>query len=50
MGSRDYRRREAKKPKKDAKKLPQVSILPPPAEVEVVKKGKKNKEEWGEEG
>jgi hypothetical protein len=49
MGSRDYRHREPKKPKKDARKLPQVSILQPPAEVEVIRKGKK-KEDWEEEG
>lgn len=45
MGSRDYRRREPKKPKKDAKKLPPVSILPTPVSVEVIKKGKKKRAE-----
>jgi hypothetical protein len=50
MGSRDKGHRETKKQKKDPKKLPQVSILPPPVEVEVIKKGKKKKEEWEEEG
>ncbi len=44
MGSRDYRRREAKKPKKDARKLPPVTIVPTVAEVEVVKKSKKPRE------
>ena len=47
MGSRDYRRREPKKPKKNAKKPPVTSILPPVprAEVEVIRKGKKIVEE-----
>ncbi len=46
MGNRDFRRKEAKKPKKDAKKLPTPDIMPPmPAEVEVIrKKGKKQEE------
>ncbi len=47
MGNRDIRRKEAKKPKKDAKRLPQADIIPPmPVEVEVIrKKGKKQGEE-----
>ncbi len=51
MGSRDYRRRESKKPKKDAKKATITSILPPTprAEVEVIRKGKKRVEEEEEE-
>ena len=40
MGSRDYRHREPKKPKKDAKKQP-PSVMTPPTTVEVIKKGKK---------
>ena len=46
MGNRDFRRKEAKKPKKDSKKLPQPDIVPPmPVEVEVIrKKGKKQEE------
>ena len=50
MGSRDYRNRETKKPKKVAKKLSEATILPPPTMVEVVaKKGKKaREEEFGE--
>ena len=40
MSRRDYRRRETKKPKKDAKKSVNIS-LQPQATVEVVKKGKK---------
>ncbi len=50
MGSKDFRKREAKKQKKDNKKIAPVSttILTPPPEVEVIKtKGKKFKE--GEE-
>ncbi|MFA5374182.1 MAG: hypothetical protein WC455_00260 [Dehalococcoidia bacterium] len=47
MGSRDKSHREAKKPKKDSiKKAPPTIINPlyvPPASVEVVKKGKKEK-------
>ena len=45
MGSRDYRHRETKKKKKDDKKLPQVSILKKPVNVEVIRKGKKREEE-----
>jgi len=43
MGTRDYRWREKKKPKKDAKKAISVSVTPPEATiVEVIKvKGKK---------
>jgi hypothetical protein len=44
MGKRDYRWRERKKPKKDAKKSAKSSVLPIPAAVEVIKKGKKAKE------
>jgi hypothetical protein len=40
MGSRDKGRREAKKQKKEAKKIPQVNIMTAPVEVEVIKKGK----------
>ncbi len=50
MGSRDYRHHEAKKPKKSAKKLPPVSVLPTPVEVEVIRRGKKQREmEAGEQ-
>ncbi len=41
MGRRDFSHREQKKTKKDPKKLPQLSITTPVAEVEVIKKGKK---------
>ena len=49
MGKRDYRHREPKKQKKDAGKLSPISIVPPPTTVEVVKKGKKGREEAEEE-
>ena len=45
MGRRDYRWREKKKAKKDAKKIPTAGILPPPMTVELIKKGKKKPEE-----
>ncbi|HEY78660.1 MAG TPA: hypothetical protein G4O09_06065 [Dehalococcoidia bacterium] len=46
MGSRDYRRREPKKSRKDAKKIAPASIVPSPATVEVIKsKGKKERKE-----
>lgn len=46
MGRRDYRHREPKKPKKAAKKISVDTILSPPAtaEVEIIKKGKKEAE------
>jgi hypothetical protein len=40
MGTRDYRWRERKKPKKGAKKTT-TTIITPQAEVEVIKRGKK---------
>lgn len=40
MGSRDKERREKKKPKKDAKKISQISVMTTPVEVQVIKKGK----------
>ncbi len=43
MGSRDYRHREPKKPKKDTKKISAATILPPPVTVEVIKKGKQER-------
>jgi hypothetical protein len=45
MGRRDYRHREAKKAKKDTRKISEVTILPTPTTVEVVKRGKKKAEE-----
>lgn len=44
MGSRDYRHRETKKTKKGAKNLLAETIIPP-VTVEIVKKGKKEREE-----
>ena len=43
MGKRDYRHREPKKPKKNAKRPSGSDLLPAPAGVEVIKKGKKEK-------
>jgi hypothetical protein len=40
MGSRDRARKEAKKPKKDVRKISPVTIITAPPEVEVIKKGK----------
>lgn len=42
MGTKDFRWREPKKPKKSAKK-PATTIITPPVEVEVIRKGKKAK-------
>jgi hypothetical protein len=44
MGKRDFGHRETKKQKKDTKKIPQVTILKPSVEVEVIKKVRKNRE------
>jgi len=41
MGSRDYRKPEKKKPRKDAQKIIMPSVMPQPLVVEVIKKGKK---------
>lgn len=41
MSNKDYRRRESKKPKKDAKKITKLNIEPA-INVEVIKKGKKS--------
>ncbi|MFH1381408.1 MAG: hypothetical protein ABIH70_00755 [Chloroflexota bacterium] len=51
MGGRDYRHREAKKPKKDLKKKVSATLLPlgPTVEVEVVRKGKKHEDEEEEQ-
>jgi len=49
MGRRDYRHREPKKSKKNAKKISPVTIIPSPMQVEVIKKGKKKREEVEEE-
>ncbi|MFC2047447.1 hypothetical protein ACFLTK_04160 [Chloroflexota bacterium] len=44
MGKRDYRHREPKKLKKDDRKISVATILPSSPTVEVVKKGKKERE------
>ena len=49
MGKRDYRHREPKKSKKDAKKVSAPGILPPPVIVEVVRKPRKERKEEEEE-
>ncbi|MBA7680563.1 hypothetical protein ES703_88883 [subsurface metagenome] len=49
MGRRDYRHREPKKLKKDAKKISPITIIPTPVQIEVIKKGKKKREETEEE-
>jgi hypothetical protein len=49
MGKRDYRHREPKKPKKGAKRPSVSDVLPTPATVEVIKKGKKEKSTEEEE-
>jgi hypothetical protein len=41
MGRRDYRRREAKKPKKGAQKNKPISEFVPQVETEVIKKKRK---------
>ena len=48
MGRRDFRHREPKKAKKDAKKTSAATILPPSTTIEVIRKGKKEPKE-GEE-
>jgi len=45
MGRRDYRHREPKKSKRDARKVSVDTILPPPVTVEVIKRGKKERKE-----
>lgn len=44
----DYARKEKKKTKKDSKKITPMDVIQAPAEVEVIKKGKKKheEEEW----
>ena len=45
--SKDFSHREQKKPKKDNKKILSVTgIQPPPPVVEVIKRGKKEKEDF----
>jgi hypothetical protein len=49
MGSRNKSGREQKKPKKDNKKISQVTIMSTPPEVEVIKKGKQREGRRAEE-
>jgi len=49
MGRRDYRHREPKKSKRDARRISPVTIVPPSVTVEVIKKSKKKREEVGGE-
>jgi hypothetical protein len=44
MGSRNIRKAEKKKPRKDLKKTITPSIAPTPLQVEVIRKGKKEPE------
>jgi hypothetical protein len=44
MGKRDYQWREAKKSRKDAKKVTAAEVLSSPLSVEVVKKRKKKRQ------
>ena len=47
MGSKDFRHRGKKKPKKDAKKPAITEALPAAPPVEIIKtKGKKEKDKW----
>jgi len=45
MGRRDYRHRETRKSKKDAKKMPAVNTVITPANVEVIRKMHKKRGE-----
>jgi len=45
MGKKDFGHKEAKKPKKDAKKIFTTNIQSPPPPVEVIRRGKKEKPE-----
>jgi hypothetical protein len=45
MGKRDFRWRERKKPKTTGKKPQTIPQMLPQAETEVIKKGKKEREE-----
>jgi len=50
VGSKDYRKREAKKSKKVAPKIEPIIIIPPVPEVEVIGKRRKKREEEVVEG
>ncbi len=49
MGKRDYRHREPKKSKKSVAKISPMEILATPAQVEIIKKQRKQREEPAEE-
>jgi hypothetical protein len=50
MGSRgNYAHREKKKSRKDAKKINPVTLITPPGEVEVIRKGKRREGKEPEE-
>jgi hypothetical protein len=49
MPSKDFRKREVKKPKKVAQKIEPVTIMPITPEVEVIGKRRKKREEEGVE-
>jgi hypothetical protein len=49
MATKDFRHRESKKPKKDAKKSSIPISFTQPAEVELIRKARKPKEEEEEE-
>ena len=50
MGKRNYRHREPKKSKKGDAKISPMEILATPAQVEIIKKQRKQREEPSEEG
>ncbi len=50
MGKRDYRHREPKKRKKNDAKISPMEVLTTPAQVEIIKKQRKQREETAEEG
>ncbi len=45
MGRKDFGHKEAKKSKKDAKKILSTNMEVPPPPVEVIRRGKKDKSE-----
>ena len=49
MGRRDYRHREERKPRKGAKRPTVPEVMPAPVTVEVVKRGRKEREAAKEE-
>lgn len=48
MGNRDYRKREPKKPKRNAAKPTDIAIISPSTTVKLVKPKRKKKEELEE--